>query len=154
MDEEKQPRNKLVMQRIFEYLAYLVVVGLIVTGGMLLYWNTQSTNILQIRENPLPVRPVTNTTGLYELVTFDYCKSSNIKGTVNAQLVSPSAIIKLPWPIESQAKGCLKTEAPIALPPYIANDTTYYFMFTVTYKINPLKTTTITFHSQSFTLKK
>ena len=138
--------------RIILWLSYLFLAVALCAGGLLTHWALQSSDVLEVRNVPFAVRPGTNQAGQVEFMTIDYCKHSAAIGTVLAQMVGTKSVIRIPWPVDNTAAQCLRTEAPIPLPIYAADDT-YYFNFTVTYTVNPLKKKMVIFRSQSFTIQ-
>lgn len=138
-------------QKIISWSIYGVIGAATLALMLLGWWSLQNPMVLQTNNTPFPVRPNTNIPGQIEYMAVDYCKTYHASGTVVARMVGQKSIIRIPWPVESSTPQCLKTEVPIVIPSYATGDT-YYFDFTITYKINPLKQKTVYFRSQSFTL--
>jgi hypothetical protein len=138
-------------QKVLFLIGYIVISTSLLVGVVFLYWSGQNKSVLQTNNTPFPVHPNTNTPDMLEIMSVDYCKKSDAIGIVVAKMVGTKSIIRLPWPIESQKKQCLKTDVPILIPSY-ATDDTYHFEFAITYKINPITTRTETLTSQSFTV--
>lgn len=133
-------------------LTLIAVVGI----SLLTFWRLQDPAVLEINHGtkdislyPFPVRPDSNVAGQVEFMHVNYCKTFSAKGKVVARMVGKKSIIPIPWPVESQQPQCLDTEVPIVIPTY-ATDDTYYFDFTVTYRINPIKEKEVYLRSETF----
>jgi hypothetical protein len=148
--ESPSPRRLPV--KVALWFSYLFLVIAACSGLLFLYWGMQSNRVLELHNTPFAVRPGTNQAGQVEFMHIDYCKKRAITGTVVAQMVGTKSVIRIPWPIDNSAPQCLNTDVPIPLPVYAADDT-YYFNFIVTYKINILKKSVMTFRSGTFKIQ-
>lgn len=138
--------------RVLRSILYGIMCLAVIMGLVFLFWSVQSSNVLEVKNSPFPVRPpvVSNSDAIF--VRISYCKHSSAKGAVVARLIGKRSIIRLPWPEDTQAARCFDQEVPIPIPAY-ATDDVYYFQFDVTYQVNPIKTQTVTMRSQEFTVQ-
>jgi len=133
----------------------IVAIALIIIAaaiGLMAYWAVQPSDPLTIKNAPFPARTIRKepTADGVIILTVNYCKNSNASGTVRTSFVSESREIFLPTAAEHIPKGCQSMEVPVIVPKDIVPDT-YKIKFTITYKINPLKTAEVkTFESQPF----
>lgn len=139
--------------RIANWIIALALVVVAISIGVFLKWSFASEKILEIYNSPFPARVVNDPSGNTGGIVFlksDYCKSSNMKGTLRISYVSQSREIFLPISPEQLPKGCDTRDVPILIPKDLVPDT-YKIKFRSTYNINPLKQGIVTdFESQPF----
>lgn len=124
----------------------IAILGLLI----LFYWLIVPVNVLQIKNNPVPVEKKQVKGEDVQILNISYCKNRTASGVVNWSLVSNKQVILLPPYSDTTPIGCNKDlRAPILLPPVKFNDT-YHFHYIVIYQVNPLKTETVIFDSQPF----
>lgn len=126
--------------KVLSKIAYVALALSAIAVGILIYWASANTKVLDIHNAPFPVRTIREhpTAGGVIILKVDYCKTRDINGSLRMSFVSPSREIFLPVTTERGPKGCNKTEVPILVPKEIPADT-YRIKFRVTYNINPLK---------------
>lgn len=147
-----------VPSKVSRLTNYVVVGALILTAlslGILFKWATASEEVLQIKNAPFPVRTIrehTTPNGVV-IMNVNFCKTSDVKGTVRTSFISSSREIFLPVRPEPGPKQCLETEVPVVIPKDIPADT-YKIKFRVTYDLNPLKKNVINeFESKEFVVE-
>lgn len=141
-----------MIRRIFAYLTILLAGVALALGGLLIYWSLQPSNILDIKNDPLPVRPLeVSANGGIVIATVDYCKTRKVDGHAKVYLVGEGNGQKpeLAWPVDTQGPQCLKIDIPIPIPASTQTDV-YHIVFEVTYKVNPLKDQVAVFRTRSF----
>lgn len=142
------PRNKLGI-----WVAYLSL-GLIAAISILfLYWSFQPQDVLEIHNEPFPVRTIRehpNSDGVV-ILKVDYCKKTEAVGRVRTSFVSESRETFLPVAEDKGPKGCNVVELPILIPTDLTPGD-YKVKFRVEYKINPIRTVVEEFESSQFTV--
>lgn len=132
-------------------VAALVVIALGV--GIFLKWSLESNSVLVVNNSPFPARVVSDPsgdTGGIVFLTADYCKNSDLEGSIRMSYVSKSNEFFLPITPEKLSMGCKVTDVPVVIPKDLPKDT-YKIKFRVTYDINPLKNNVmIDFESRQF----
>ncbi len=113
------------------------------------YWLNQSRDILNFNRYPVPVRPHEVQADAVLVLLLDFCKTTDSVGTVRASLVSSRTEILIPWPNDNSKKGCVNSQAGIAIPAQAATDK-YKVRFRVEYKLNPLRTVPVVIESEEF----
>jgi hypothetical protein len=141
-------KTSKIMNKVAVVALVIIAIGI----GLFLKWSYQSENVLQVKNEPFPVRTIRNhpTAGGVVILTVDYCKLQEAKGDLRISFVSPSREVFLPLAEEDGPVGCFKTEFPVLIPRDIPADE-YRIKFRVlNYKLNPLKTAVDdSFQSQS-----
>lgn len=134
---------------VFFVLIALATLPFILAG----FWNFQPGNILEITNQPVPVRPETVHNEIYVSLIYDYCKHMDIKGKIETKLVSNKTTLGLPDIEESSTAACKKgVQVPQPIPPQTPLDT-YHYHFKAIYVLNPLRTVTYEWDSASFVVK-
>jgi len=150
MDTHAPHESKTV--NIFKWMAFGCLAVLLLCVSIFLYWLYQPTDVLEIHNAPFPtrsIRPNAEPDGVI-ILTVDYCKKINAKGTLRMSFVSNSREIFLPIADEKQPPGCHNTQLPILLPKDIVPDT-YRIKFHVIYNVNPIRNNVpIDFESKPF----
>jgi hypothetical protein len=117
-----------------------------------LYWLFQIGTVLEIKNNPVPVRPKTIDHDQYIILHYDYCKYSNTEGTVESSLVSKTTVLPLPTLEDTTKKACHSFDAPYPLPGQAPSET-YHYKFKACYPLNPVKTVCTEWESKEFVIK-
>lgn len=133
------------------YYIALCIIGLaIFVGGLFIFWSVQPSTILVIKNNPVPAT-VGILNGDREVsAKVNYCKTTHSTGVFTYDFISKSTDIAAPSTEVTSPKEC-KDGAPLVIPvPKQAVADTYRIHFTVTYKINPIKTTVVQWDTQDF----
>jgi hypothetical protein len=135
----------------------VIGAALLVTAvaiGIMFYWATADTQVLNVKQQPFPVRTIREhpTASGVVFLTVDYCKVHDVEGELRMSFVSASREVFLPLVKERGEKKCQKVEFPVLIPKDIQPDT-YKVKMRVTYNINPLKQGIVqTFESKEFTV--
>lgn len=126
--------------RVFNKFAFAALALVALAVGLMIYWGTANTQVLNIKNAPFPTRTIRDhpTAGGVVILDVDYCKEIDTEGDLRMSFVSASREIFLPVSKERGPKGCNKTEVPVLIPKDIPADT-YKVKFRITYDINPLK---------------
>lgn len=126
---------------------YSILAVIVVTSSVLLYWLYQPYQVL----SPNPVIKVTSVEDAHLVIlSATYCKNLNAKGTVRISFVGSTIEELTPMATEAQPKQCYdKQQIPIIVPQDLPVGK-YYIKFSANYKINPLRTFTTIYQSESF----
>lgn len=161
--------RKSITINLTKLAAYGASLILITVSALILYWGLQpSTGVLEIYNDPLQVKPEDVPAGGKAIAYVDFCKKGDQEGTVEVNLIGETggAKITVNWPadkldavctrdypqhVECDAKAETPTciELPIPIPGQTPSDI-YHAVFTVTYKLNPLKQSETVFRTRSF----
>jgi hypothetical protein len=129
-----------------------IALAIVALGiGTFLYWQLASNDVLEVRNNPVPVRsvrPHPSADGVVFL-KVDYCKKVRASGLVRTSFVSPTREYFFPVSHDREDPGCHNTEIPVPVPHEVPNGT-YHVHFRVTYQVNPLKSVVEEFDSKPF----
>lgn len=149
--EEMKSPPQTQSNRLMNYVNYVILIILALATGLFLYWSFQSEDVLQVKNDPFPVRTIREhpTADGVVILKVDFCKKTSAIGKVQTSFVSQSRAIPLPVGEDRGPKGCSEVEVPVLIPHDTPGDT-YKVKFRAEYQINPLKTTTIEFESQPF----
>ena len=148
-----QSPKKYKITNLVVYAALLMVA---VSLFVLFKWSFASTNVLDVKNDPFPVRIINNDTDPTAIVVLnvDFCKNIDVTGKLRTSFVSATREIFLPEADEVRSTGCTTTENPVIVPKGTPADR-YRIKFETTYNINPLKRGVInTFESKEFVLEK
>lgn len=145
---------QFVRSRIFFYASMTVLsigMGFVI---LIFYWYNAPYKILEIKNHPVPVIPKEVNGLRYVTAIFDFCKHKKIEGKVEVSLVSTQTELPLPDYDEVTKPGCQNgLEAPLPIPPQTATGV-YHYHYIVTYHPNPLRTITVEFDTQEFSVVK
>lgn len=142
--------------RIFSFLGVGVLVAAVIAIAVVIFWVNQPSDVLEIRNQPVPVRTIRSAAHPEGVVIlkYSYCKNYNTEGRVRTSFVSQSSEIFLPVATDRTDKTCLDNiEVPVLVPPQIVSGK-YKLHFRATYQINPLKQAIIEWDSQEFEIVK
>ncbi len=135
--------------------AYRVSIGTLLAaflaGGVIGYWRLINYDVLQI-DGKIPVKPLNISAGGVVIETIKYCKSSDVPGDVELELIGKDRIVAMPGYVDHTPKGCGTVNAPIVVPNPVASGI-YRVHYTITYHVNPIRTTTEEFTTEAFTVK-
>lgn len=139
-------RNKIGIYIV--YGALLVLAGVVV---IFLRWAYQTTDVLEVKNSPFPVRTIRETPAVDGVVILkvDYCKKTDTVGRVRTSFVSSSREVFLPVTYDRQLAQCQNTEVPIVIPHDMTSGR-YRVKFHVEYQVNPIKTAVEEFESVEF----
>lgn len=140
--------NKLKLGR---WLAWTSLVGIGISIVILLYWlYSVPAQVISVSKSPIPVTTPTAQPGGYVILRYGYCKHVKSTGRVVIGLVGQTSQLNLPTGYESSKRGCYNDlQVPLPVPP-LATPGKYHFHFRATYQVNPLKSVTQDYDTQSF----
>lgn len=140
IDVIPEPEHPSTRSKVANYLVIGALAVIAIALGILLYWASASEQILEVKNEPFPVRTIREhpTAGGVVFIKVDLCKNTDIEGKTRISFVSKSREIFLPQSHEEMDEGCFVREIPILLPLDIPADT-YKVKFRLEYKLNPLK---------------
>lgn len=128
----------------FRNILSIVLIVLLLLSALvmarILFWAAEPTNVLDIKNAPVPVRTIREhpTADGVVILKIDYCKNNDSEGKVRTSFVSSSREIFLPQSEDKQAATCTVAELPILIPHDTPADT-YRVKFRVEYNLNPVK---------------
>jgi hypothetical protein len=136
LDESPVTRGKKVVNWIVVACLFIIAIGI----GIFLRWSFQSEQVLQVNNEPFPIRSVAPVIqgGDVVILNVDFCKNQAVNGQLRISFVSSTREVFLPISNETGEKRCQQTEFPLIVPKDIPNDT-YRVKFRATYELNPLK---------------
>jgi hypothetical protein len=121
--------------------------------GLYLYWLLVPIDILVIKNSPVPVRPPTNTPGGVEILTHNFCKLTNDRGSLRISFIGNNTETFLPVTPEQSGKQCdNKVDFPVILPDTLKS-ATYHVHFRAIYHPNPVQVVVKEWDSQEFDVK-
>jgi hypothetical protein len=97
----------------------------------------------------ITVEPPATKDGGIEYLTVNYCKKINISGSVRTSFVSTTTEVFQPIGAEQLPKGCQTIKVPVIIPLDLPA-AKYYIHFRATYKLNPLRSVTEDFTTNTF----
>lgn len=137
----------------------LILLGLIIS--IFLYWMFQPTDVLEIKNSPVPSRIVDDPQGNGKILILkiNYCKKVKATGTVRPSFVSKSSETFLPsykddQPVQCNGgnTGAESVDLSIFIPKDLPPDK-YKVKYRIIYKVNPLKSSEpVEFESVEFDL--
>jgi hypothetical protein len=133
------------------WVVYFILLFLAAVVALFLYWTFQGSNVLDVKNNPVPVRtirPHPQADGVVFL-NINYCKNTKAEGRVRTSFVSPTREYFFPVSIDRQDPNCKFQEVPVAIPHEVLPGE-YHIHFRITYKVNPIKTVVEEFDSKKF----
>lgn len=132
---ERSKNSKLITRLVIGALL-VIAIGI----GTLLYWAAENTDVLKVKTNPIPTRTIRDhpTAGGVVILNVNYCKNSDVVGTLRTSFVSESREVFLPLGEERTPKGCHDIELPVLIPKDMPADT-YKVKLRATYDVNPVK---------------
>lgn len=150
--EEQKIKRTIVASRI----GYIVIGIAVIVLATIAYWLNQPSNVLEIKNQPIPIRtirPEGHPAGVV-ILRYDYCKNIAVEGKIRTSFVSDSAELFLPLADDKTEKACKdEVEVPYIIPPQITAGK-YKLHFRATYQLNPIKTVVQEWDSQSFDVGK
>lgn len=128
----------------------MLVISIIT--AIFVFWSVQSSNVLEIKNGPVPVRPAVQRPDELIFLNVDFCKTQDVSGVVRRFLISDTVRIPLPLQADNGPKSCQHIDAPLLIPKQTAPDK-YHVHFSITYKINPIHEVIEEFDSQTFAVQ-
>ena len=148
---EKEPNTQNTRSKIANWaVAFLFLLG-VVGLAIFLYWSYQPDDVLELKDNPVPVRSIREnpaTDGVV-ILHFDYCKKNDAVGRVRTSFVSHTRDVFLPVSEDKQEAHCRDLELPVLIPKDLPPDE-YVIRFRVEYQVNPITRTIEEFDSEKF----
>jgi hypothetical protein len=133
-------------------VTYLFLLFMALTAGLTLYWLYGPSEVLQVHNSPVPVRPTSQKADQLVFLIVNYCKLQAKPGTVRRALVSSTIRVMLPIQTDNGPTTCTQVDAPLLIPKGIVPDT-YHVHIDVTYQLNPLRQVTESLDSQDFVVE-
>jgi hypothetical protein len=136
-----------------QWLMYGALGIIAAAVALVLYWNLVPLDVIEVRNQPIPVRPPVNSVGNAEILTHNFCKLTNDKGTVRISFVGDTREVFLPVATENSPKRCNeKVDLPVIIPQDLTPGK-YHVHFRATYNPNPLRTVVEEWDSQEFNVE-
>lgn len=132
-------------------VSVVVLLAAFAAGGVIGYWQFVNYDVLQIY-GKVPVRPLNIDAGGVVIETIKYCKTSDAPGDVQVELIGKDRVIAMPGYIDHTPKGCGTVNAPLIVPNPVASGI-YRVHYTITYHVNPIRSTIEEFTTEAFTVK-
>lgn len=144
----QEPKNKIA-----NWIAFISLGIVAIAIGIFLYWSTQGSKILEVKEIPIPIRTIKDPSkdSLIVILNVNYCKYRDIDGNLRMSFISDTREVFLPLVRERGDQGCKQSELPVVIPKDLAPDT-YKVKFRVVYEVNPIKTVVNEFVTKEFTV--
>lgn len=141
--------KKVKQSRFYGHFAYLGLGVCLAVIGLFLYWAVYPYDVLKIYNNPVPVEPRQVRASQLILLKPDFCKMSNVKGTVIMYLVLETKEVVLPSFTDSSEARCEVTGLPVLVPKDLEKGRAH-IRFVIRYHVNPIRVETEVFASQDF----
>ena len=133
-------------------LAIIMFVGMAIVIAILYYWAVFPQRVVEVRNQPMPVRPNPVAQQSVIFVHSDYCFLAKANMVVRTSLVSDKTEIFQPADHFKANKGCRSIDAPILLPA-AATPGIYRVHYRLMSQVNPLRTLTEDFYSREFIIQ-
>lgn len=133
------------------FVVYFALIILAFAIGIFLYWQLAASDVLEVKNNPVPVRsirPHPSEDGIVFL-KVDYCKKVKANGVIRTSFISSTREYFFPVSHDREDPSCNITEVPVPVP-HEVQPGIYHVHFRITYQVNPLKTVVEEFDSRSF----
>lgn len=139
-----EPEHQSFKQMIATRLLYAALVIAAIGVGIFLKWSFQDENVLEVKNEPFPVRTIRESPESNGVVILkvDYCKNIDTDGDLRMSFISKDKEVFLPIVKERGPKGCQVTDFPILVPESLEPGD-YKIKFRVAYRINPLKSNVV-----------
>lgn len=136
-----EPEHQTKKQRWGNRIIYTALILIALSVGVFLKWSFETENVLQINNEPFPVRTIREHPEANGVVILkvDVCKNVDVEGDLRISFVSREREQFLPISKERSPKGCNVTEVPIIIPETLSPGI-YKVRFRTVYNINPIKT--------------
>lgn len=141
---DQSPVNKVPARGRWDKVGLILVfISLIVIGlgiGRLLTWSLASEDILEVKNEPFPVRTIREhpTAAGVVILKVEACKNTETIGRVRTSFVSESREVFLPVFEDRGSRQCFESEVPVLIPKDLPPGK-YKVHFRVAYDINPIK---------------
>lgn len=129
-------RTTKVVNKFMIVALVIIAIGV----GLFLKWSFQSEHVIQVNNEPFPVRTIGDTPESRGVLVLnvDFCKLQEAEGQLRISLINEAREVFLPASTENLPVGCEQREVPIVIPTgLIAGE--YVVKFRTTYRLNPLK---------------
>lgn len=167
---DKLPEMPLKRPRVIKVVTLftiILVIAAVLFTAISVKWATQSPNVLEVKNSPVPVHPPEVPDGGAVTLSVDFCKRSKNSGQVALNLIGKmGAKIAVVWPPENLQKVCSKDMPtkiactpqekekdciPVRVPiPAQTPSDTYHAEFNICYNLNPFKKPCVVFTSKEF----
>lgn len=150
--EVKVSEKEITKTKWASRVGYFVLALALITLGVVAYWANQSSNVLEIKNDPIPIKFIHSADHPQGIVILKYsfCKNTDAVGIVQTSFVGVGTKILVPEAEDRSLKSCnANLEVPYLIPPQVVPGK-YRLNFEARYKINPIKTTVTKWQSQEF----
>lgn len=117
-----------------------------------LYWTIEPNRVLEIKNQPVPVRPDTISPEATIIASPTFCKYIQKPARIERFLISKSAKIPLPVYPNNFPIGCHTYDLAVIIPAFVTDDV-YHLEYNVTYTVNPITQDKVHWYTQNFTVK-
>lgn len=145
-------RLKHTMFSLWNILTVSAFVAAFAALAVFVYWTVEPKNVIEVVNQPVPVRPDTISPEATVIVSPTFCKYLNKPAKVERFLISDSARIPLPVYPNNLPRGCKTYDLPVVIPAFVTDDV-YHLEYNTTYQINPITEFKVHWYTQNFTVK-
>ena len=149
---------KKVGKKILHVLAWVVIIGDILLVGMVAFWLVYPYNLPTVKE-PIPIENENHVIAIGEPIkmTLIINKPQDMTPTIVAHNITcnDGNLVTLSSTGKTMPKGSYTIHSSsYVLPPKVAKGATCKFNFINTYKLNPLRSETVTWSSEEFVVRQ
>lgn len=141
--------KKVNQSRFWGMFSFITIGFSFVVIGMFIFWSVYPYDVLQVKNVPLPVHPVQVRATEYVFLVTDFCKTTSHRGNVTMYLVLETKEVVLPSFSDISKARCEIVDFPVRIPKELEKGRAYV-RFVIEYRVNPIRTETEIFSSQSF----
>lgn len=119
------------------------------------YWSLApyGKDIITVTNNQILVVPRTVRAGEQVELVYTYCKNGKAENGIVSRYLKDEIIYFLPSIVSNVKEGCQDLVVPLDIPKNLPPDT-YTYNAEITYKLNPIRSKTYYFVSESFNVTK
>jgi hypothetical protein len=145
--EEESKKAKKKLPYYFGSAVLLLALGVAL---LFFFWTLQPTNVLVIKNQPIPAKyGLFNGQRTVDTI-FNYCKTGDTTGQLSYDFVSTTTVIAGPVNPAASNSGCKDgVHIPVAIPKQAPPDT-YHIHWNVSYRLNPIRIVTVQWDTQDF----
>jgi ABC-type phosphate transport system permease subunit len=128
-------------------------LALAITGALssiIIYWSLIpfGTDVIELK-TPIVPEQQTIMAGQIQYFTYTFCKNWPAESGTVSRYLNNSVILYLPTIVTNVPVGCATYTLPVEIPNF-APSGTYTYNTEVSYRVNPIKTSTYYFQSEPF----
>jgi hypothetical protein len=143
-------RQLSLRTRLMTGAVYFALGIIAVALAVVMYWSLTGRDALDVKNTPLPVKPVVVKSEETVYLTVHVCKKTTANGRVSRRFVSNRTELLSPTVNEGLGQGCYENlEVPVPIPPQTPPGR-YRINYRVTYRTNPMHTVVEDFSSDEF----